>query len=188
MKTIDKENLKLIAIIWGVTAVLAVAAYNFAVIPQTLNKQSFEKQLADKKNLYEFAQNMADEKKRQQLDSDMEKLRSELDKYVIGFQEASNLTFDISKIATEKKVSSFSIMSNYNSKNKAIKNSKDIYENKIKIKFDSGFNQFAAMLNALERHQPVFFINSFKIRSVGKTNKKSVDMDISFFMKKGQEG
>jgi hypothetical protein len=188
MKMLDQENLKLIAIVWGVTVALTVAAYNFVIVPQVQAKQSLKKQLVDKKHLYEFAQDMSDDKKRQELVDDMEKLRSELSKYVVGFENSSNLTFDISRIANEKKVSSFSIRAGDYSKSKTIGTSKDLYENHVKIKFNAGFSQFAAMLNALERHRPVFFIEDFKInRAAGNnTNDNSVEMNISFLMKKSQ--
>ena len=187
---IDKENLKLVAIVWGLSVVLAGAAYNFVIVPQIQAKQTLKKQLAEKKHLYEFAQNMSDVKKRQEFNKDIEELRGELAKYVVNFENSSNLTFDISRIANEKRVSSFSIKGSDYSKSKTIETSKDIYKNHVKIKFNAGFSQFAAMLNALERHQPVFFIDDFKIKRAGNndTNDNSVDMNISFLTKKGQEG
>ncbi len=190
MKMIDKENLKIVAVVWGLTVVLAVAAYNFAIVPQAQAKQTLKKQLAEKKHLYEFAQNMSDEKKRQEFNKDIEELRDELGKYVVSFQDSSNLTFDISRIANEKRVSSFSIKGSDYSRSKTIGTSEDIYENHVKIKFNAGFSQFAAMLNALERHRPVFFIDNFKIKRAGNnnTNDNLVDMNISFLTKKDPEG
>ncbi len=65
---------------------------------------------------------------------------------------------------------------------------KNLQENRIEIAFASNFRQFASFLNALERHQPVIFVDRFKVSrgdQSGTPNK--VDMALSFFVRKKQD-
>jgi len=63
-----------------------------------------------------------------------------------------------------------------------------IYENYIDISFNAGFSQFAALLNALERHWPVVFVDKFTITRSRQDNlERPVTMNLTVFVKKKQE-
>ena len=113
--------------------------------------------------MYESALKTTQEETKIKLNEQVERLRNRLGDFVIDFEDSADLTFDISQIASEKKVAYFSIQSKDNRDFTAIPNCDYLYENRIDIGFSSGFNQFATFLNALEKHRPVLFVNGFTI-------------------------
>ncbi len=98
------------------------------------------------------------------------------------------MTFDIGRIANEEKVASFSIRNNDKQSVSDIPDCNSICENHIDISFIAGFNQFATFVNALERHQPVLFVNEFSIsRSKKGQSAYQVSLDVAAFVKKRQD-
>jgi len=96
------------------------------------------------------------------------------------------LTFDISQIANEKKLDSFSIKGKDTSEKST--DFKYLSENRIDVSFAAAFNQFATFLNALERHWPVIFVDSFKItRSRRAEPDHKVNMNLAVFVRKRQD-
>ncbi len=98
------------------------------------------------------------------------------------------MTFDISQIANDEKVSSFSIKTKDSRELSALPDCSYIAENHIEISFTGHFKQFATFLNALERHRPVLFIDKFMI-----TNSRledagyRVSLDVTFLVGKPHE-
>jgi hypothetical protein len=61
-------------------------------------------------------------------------------------------------------------------------------ETNIDISFVSGFNQFAAFVNNLERHRPVFFVHAFKIaRSNQDKSVYTVTLDVRALVRRPRE-
>jgi hypothetical protein len=119
----------------------------------------------------------------------IENLRNKLKNFVIDFKDSANLTFDISQIAGQKGVSSFSIETKKGSGPPQKTSDKHLSESYIDISFSAvDFNQFAALLNALERHQPVIFVNKFAItRSKKGESEHQVKMNLAVFVRKIQD-
>ncbi|HUT45075.1 MAG TPA: hypothetical protein VMX36_02270 [Sedimentisphaerales bacterium] len=176
------------AIAWAACLVLFVLAYMFVLGPQRSNRKSLESTLAEKKELYEFAQRATQKQTKIRLNEEIEGLRNVLKDFVVDIEDSANLTFDIGRIANEEDVSSFSIKSNDKQGVSEIPDCNSICENHIDISFIAGFNQFATFVNALERHQPVLFVNEFTIsRSNKGESAYQVSLDIAAFVKKRQE-
>ena len=98
------------------------------------------------------------------------------------------MTFDIGRIANEENVSSFSIKNNDKQSVSEIPDCKNICENHIDISFIAGFNQFATFVNALERHQPVLFVNEFTISRSNKGEPTyQVSLGVAAFVRKQKE-
>jgi len=189
MKSIyGKYFIKLI-LTWASCSVLFFLVYMFVLGPQENNKKQLGKQLVEKKRIYNSALNATQKETKIQLGEQIQQLRDKLKDFVIDFEDSANLTFDISQIAGGKKVSSFNIESTKdNSKSRAGSN-KYIFENHINVSFlTADFNQFAALLNALERHRPVIFVDGFSITRAERGNSDhKVDMSLSVFVKKTQD-
>jgi hypothetical protein len=158
--------------------------------PQQNSKEQLKKQLKEKKQMYESALKATEKETQIQLKEQIEQLQNRLKDFVIDFEDAANLTFDISQIASEKAVTAFSIETDKKdgSRDQA-KSDKYIFESRIDINFlTAGFNQFAALLNALERHQPVIFVDRFEItRSDRDGSARQVNMSLAVFVKKIQD-
>jgi hypothetical protein len=176
------------AIAWTACLVLFILAYILVLGPQNSSKKRLKSTLAEKKQLYEFAQRATQEQTKIRLNEQIEGLRDILKDFVVDFEDSANLTFDIGRIANEEDVSSFSIKNNEKQGISEIPDCNSICENHIDISFIARFNQFATFLNALERHQPVLFVNEFTIsRSKKGESVYQVTLDVAAFVKKQQE-
>ena len=149
MKPIYKKYLKTIALIWAGSFVLLFVVYMLALAPQQKNKKRVERQLAEKTKQYDIAVKAAQEETKIQLNEQLEQLQDRFKHFVVGFDESANLTFEISQIANQNNVSSFSVKTKNANKRSETDDYKYISENYIDISFAAGFNQFAALLKDL---------------------------------------
>ena len=174
-------------IIWAACLVLFVLIYFLSLGPQNRAKKRLESELNQKKQKYEFAQNASKEETKIRLYEQIEDLSNKLDIFVIDYEESANLSFDISQIAIDKKVSSL-IVENDNKKTaSAVSDSNNIFESYISVKFVGGFKQFAAFLNALERNKPVLFVKEFTISPANQNvSAYQVKLDVTAFVRKQQ--
>jgi Tfp pilus assembly protein PilO len=187
MKSIYKKYLTTVSLIWTGSLVLLLLVNVFLLAPQRNSKKELEKELTGKKQLYESAMKMSQQETRAQLNKQMEDLRGELRNFVADSEDSVNLTFDISKIASEKNLTAFSIKSGDSRVIAAMPKCNYIAEDQIDVSFTGGFNEFAVFLNALERHQPVVFVNRFTItRSEESGSRPQINMDLSVLVKKKQ--
>ena len=176
------------AIAWAACLVLFIVAYMFILGPQKKSRKALESTLAEKKQMYEFAQKASQEQTKIRLNEQIESLQGTIKSFVVDFEDSANLTFDIGRIANEEKVASFSIKNNDKQSVSDIPDCNSICENHIDISFIAGFNQFATFVNALERHQPVLFVNEFSIsRSKKGQSAYQVSLDVAAFVKKRQD-
>jgi Tfp pilus assembly protein PilO len=175
------------AIAWSACLVLFVLAYVIILGPQRSNRKRLENTLTEKKQQYEMAQEAAQEQTKIRLNEQIDSLQNTLKDFVLDFEDSANLTFDIGRIANEERVDSFSIKSDDKQSVSEIPDCNSICENHIDISFIAGFNQFATFVNALERHQPVLFVNEFSIsRSKKGQSAYQVSLDVAAFVKKQQ--
>ena len=185
---IYRKYLTRATIAWAACLVLFVLAYIFVLGPQKSSRKRLERTLTEKKQQYEMAQIATQEQTKNRLNEQIEGLRDILKDFVVDFEDSANLTFDIGRIANEEDVSSFSIKSNDKQGISEIPDCNSICENHIDISFIAGFNQFATFVNALERRQPVLFVNKFTMtRSNKGESAYQVSLDIAAFVKKQQE-
>jgi len=176
------------AIAWAACLVLFIVAYMFILGPEKKSRKALESTLAENKQMYEFAQKASQEQTKIRLNEQIEKLQGTIKNFVVDFEDSANLTFDIGRIANEEKVASFSIRNNDKQSVSDIPDCNSICENHIDISFIAGFNQFATFVNALERHQPVLFVNEFSIsRSKKGQSAYQVSLDVAAFVKKRQD-
>jgi Tfp pilus assembly protein PilO len=179
------------SVVWAVSFVLFVLAYFLVISPQLQVKAQLVKEVVEKQQEYNAAVNAAQEDNKKKLADEVDGLKSKLGDYAVEFEESANLTFDISRIAADKQVGSFTVKTTEQSKDADRDKSapKYLQENRIDISFASNFGQFASFLNALERHRPVIFVDKFKVsRGTQGETVHEVDMDLSVLVKKRPEG
>jgi Tfp pilus assembly protein PilO len=184
-----KKYLLTMGVVWAASLGLFVLAFVFLVSPQRKITADLARELAEKNKLCESALEAAREENKKKLLDEVQELKSRLGDYVVEFEESANLTFDISRIAGDKQVSSFTVKTPDQSRNSDQSDSKNLQENRVEVSFNSDYGQFASFLNALERHRPVVFVDKFKlgIDRQGEAGIK-VDMDLSFMVKRKPEG
>jgi Tfp pilus assembly protein PilO len=182
MKPAYKKYIKIVALIWTGCFVLFLFFYMLVISPQKSNKNQLDKQLADKKQIYESAMKVSQEEARTKIKKQMEELQGKSKEFVVEQRDLANLTFDISQLSKENKLASFSIKT---ADIQDITGCNFIAQNQIYVSFTAGFNQFAAFLNAIERHRPAVFVDNFTItREEQDISASQVTMELSVFVKK----
>ncbi|MCX5637823.1 MAG: GspMb/PilO family protein [Planctomycetota bacterium] len=183
-----KKYFSTVALIWAGCFTVFFFGYLLFLAPQYSSKKLIENKLSDRRQRHESITKVAQEENRIRAKEEIERLRGRLNDFVIDFEDSANLTFDISQIAGDKKVTAFSIKSKDTGAVSPIPNCEYICESRIEISFTAGFNQFATFLNALERHHPVIFVDSFAIsRSRQKESGCQATLSVAMFVKKQQE-
>lgn len=162
MKLNYKKYIGAVALIWLPCFMLLAIFYLLIVRPQNRKRSDVEGKLTETRRLCEAAETVMQEKGRAELNRQLDQFLAKIRDYAIDEKGSTDVTFAISKIANEKKVTDFNIRTADNQPASANSN-KYIYEKRISVDFTSGFNQFAGFLNALERYQPVIFVNDFRM-------------------------
>jgi hypothetical protein len=187
MNAIYKKCFKVVPIAWGVSVAAALIINMIVIAPQKERMEKIRQQLADKRQTYQAILGIGKQKTRDKLNKQMEQWRNSLNDFVTSPEGMAGLTFDIGQIAKDTKIDSFSITPQNNHDSKDMADSRYISENQMNLNFKSSFNKFAVFLNALERHQPVIFVNEFSINHVERADLvNQVNMDLSVFVKKQQ--
>jgi len=182
-----KKYLTTAGLIWAACSVVFLLAYIFVLRPQKNYEKRTQNKLAERKQMHESAIRAAQKETKIRSNEQVERLRNKLQDFVIDFENLANLTFDISQIANDKKVASFSIKTKESRGLLTTQEGKYIRESRSVISFIGGFNQFAAFLNALERHRPVIFVDKFTIaRSMQGDSGYQVSLNVAAFVKKQQ--
>jgi Tfp pilus assembly protein PilO len=187
MKPVYRKYIKTAGKIWAVCFGLLALAYMFVLVPQKKSLKRTRQQLAVQTQKYESAKQAGQEEYQLKQREEIELLESKLRDFVVGREDSDNITFDISQIAKQKKVNDFSIKHLDKSKHGVADKleCKFIAESYISVSFTGEFDQFAKLLNALERHRPAIFVDEFKIaRSRKEGSAHEVDMEMAIFVKK----
>jgi hypothetical protein len=184
---IYRKYLTTVALVWAACFMLFFFIYMLVLRPLKGSQKRMESRLTEKKQMYESALNAAQEETKIRLNEQIEHLRNRLEDFVIDFEGSANLTFDISQIATEKKLASFSIKGKGNNEVSAIPNCDHICESHIDISFTALFRQFATFLNALERHRPILFVDKIAVRSGRSNSGPQVNMNLVVFIRKQKD-
>ena len=187
-KAVRIKFIKTAGLVWAACIVILLLAYVFILRPQKNSRKLLESRLAEKKQVYESALRATQKETEIRLNEQIEYLQSRLKDFVVDFEDSANLTFEISQIADEKKVASFSIKGKDNLVLPGEPVHKYISENHIVINFIGGFNQFATFLNALERHRPALLVEKFTIvRSAQDDSVFRVSLNLAAFVRKQQD-
>lgn len=189
-----KTYLKRAGIVWMLSLVLCLLAYMFGLRPQNDGIKRLERSIEEQKQVYAAARRAAQEQNRIQLSEHIDRLRDKLGDFVINSDELTDLTFDISQMADRENLASFSVTprSKQGGRRRGAARkeveARSISENLIDIKFTAGFHQFAAFMNALERNNPILFVDAFEIiRSSQNESVYQATLDVTAFVKKQRD-
>ena len=189
MEAVYKKYLVTIAMIWGACVVGFVCGYMMVIAPALETKVKVEAELLEKQGIRDTANDTTSAIAKKRLKDELAKLQATLGDYAVSYENAAGLTFDISKIVTDKGIVGFKIISLSKDSFAPIQNCKSIGENMFKIGFEGSFQQFAYFLNRLERHTPVIFIDEFSIEAQHSDKEnKTVSMAVSVFVLKPKDG
>jgi hypothetical protein len=180
MKQIHKKYLTNMIFVWAGCFVLFLLLYLIVLAPQNKTRKQIITELVKIKKELTDAQQASQLQNQKILKKKIEDLRQNVGDFVINFEDSANLTFDISQIADKLRLTALSI----NSKgNQSVPSCKLISESQIFISFNAAFNQFITLLNELERHRPVVFVDKFAVtRSNNVYSENDVSMELSVFV------
>jgi Tfp pilus assembly protein PilO len=180
-----KTYLTRAAIVWAVSQALCLLAYVIVLRPQYNAWRRLEGTLAEQKQIYASAQKATQEQSKMELANQIQHLRDQMSHFVIDRKQLPDLTFDISQIANEKNLTlqSVATRTRTGAGRGGLSSDTDadhLSEHHIDVKFSAGFLQFAAFVNALERHKPVLFVDQFEIaRSKRDDSLYQVSLDVA---------
>ncbi|MGD0551690.1 MAG: GspMb/PilO family protein [Sedimentisphaerales bacterium] len=176
-------------IVWGVSFFLSAITYYIFITPQSKIKAQLQEEATEKKGRLEMAFDASLEDNRKKLAAETESLKTMLSNYVSEYEDSPNLTFAVSRIAGDRQVRAFTVKTPEISRQPDQLATKNLQENKMEISFASDFMQFANFVNTLERHQPVVFVDRFRVQRDGQSGAANrVDMSLSFFVRRKQAG
>ncbi len=165
-----KKYLKVSALILIVCMAAFVLLYLLLIGPQNDTQRDIETRLMQCKQEYNLAKIASKEENQALIREEIGNLKSRLNDFVLDNKNASDLTFDISQIANECALSSFSIQSSDVERISESSDPNNVFEKSIKVSFIAEFEDFAYFLNTLERHKPVLFVNKFMLSRQNNSN------------------
>lgn len=163
MHPIHKKYLIIWAILWSCLFVVIAALYIMLVSPQRKILKSVESELAQKRIEYNFVKASDSPISRQRWKNKIKELSDELSAYVAEANSLDDLAFSVSRIASQANVTSFTSRGIGDESYLPIQNCFNIGMTEMTVTFTASFKTFAKLVNTLERHKPVIFIDEFNI-------------------------
>ena len=185
MKSIYRKYFKIGILFWAGCFIVLFLSYLLVLAPQERIRRMTERKLADTKLLAQSAREAAQERNKNLLLDQLSNSGNRLKDFVIDQENANNLTFDIGRISSDIKLTSFSSIFTGSEGTIKTDNYKHIIARQISVNFNSSFNKFAVFLNTLERSRPVIFIDTFSITRSGESDSgHKVDMKLAVLVGK----
>lgn len=186
---LPNRHLTILASVWLPCLALAAAFYMSILRPQRLHIRELAARLEETKRQYAAAHLATTSTNETQAAQVVEKLRSRVADFCVEPELAPNLAFEIVQLASNMGIA-FSTMSPQSSRGSASGPVCDrIMEKRIGIGFASPFHEFATLLNALERHRPIVFVESFAIgRSPLPSSDPQARMELAVLVERPQGG
>lgn len=188
MKRIHKRYLKTISLTWASSLVLLVLGYVTVLGPQGKVARDMSRELSEKERSYNEALEASQQHTKDKLSAQLQQLQDRVGDFVVDFEESAKVTFDIGRIVDELKIGSFNIQNRGGERRGAIEiETEYVSENEVEITFEADFSQFAFLLNKLERHRPVLFVEKFNILPADRDGKPQASMSLVYLVRKPQE-
>ena len=188
MTRAGKKYVKNVALLWTASLAVFLLAYFLVLVPQRQNRDRLSAELAQKEQQRRSARDYEARQAEGAPAQEIQQLHERFNDFVFDFQNTGDLTFAISEIAKDKQVPSLANIHVGERAEPAVADCRRIAESTIDISFKADFNQFLNLVNALERHRPVVFVDTFTItRSRQGDSGHPVEMKLAVFLTSQQE-
>jgi len=188
MKPTYKKYFAVVLLVWGGFLPVLLGLYLLLLVPQREMLEGLKVRLAEKELEYDKAKTATTDETKSNISKQIEQLTRELSVFAADFNQLDNLTFSISRIAGETRVGEFSSRDSAAESYSEIHDCTHIGQTSANIGFTGGFSKFAAVVNALERHKPIIFVDEFSIsESHVKDSDPAVSMQLTVFVRKPRE-
>lgn len=185
MKPVHLKLLVTSGLIWGCSFAILSAAYMCLIFPQTKAGRDINAKLTERKQVYDEYKFANSERACRKRKEEIRMLDEKLTLYVAEEEAIDSLPFDIAAIADAVNVTDFSSTSRsiIDESFLEIQNCGYIGYTLIDIEFTSSFNSFARFVNALERHDPIIFVEELSIiRNNDNPNENIAKIGLSAFI------
>lgn len=183
--TVRSRYLAIVATAWLPCLAVAAAFCLLVVRPQIVRGRDLQARLDEAKRQYEVAQAAAKKEDRVRMAAAVETLSNRVNEFTVELEMAPDLLLEIAKLASDIGAESFAMRPRGRQGLDALPGCDLIGEKCIDISFTARFGRFAALLNALERHQPVLFVESFSIDNTrSQSSGPRVDMAVAVLVEK----
>ncbi len=174
---------------WVPCFALVAAFCLLAIRPQVQRGQELQTKLAEAKSLYAVAQEAAKKDDQVRMAETVEELCGRISDFAARLEAAPDLAFEIAQLANESGVESFAMKPKNRQRLDTLPDCDRIGEKHIDVSFTSPFHGFATFLNALERHRPVLFVESFTIRHPRvQSSEAEVSMELAVLIERPHGG
>ena len=184
---VRNKYLLIMAVVWGPCLMVAGAVYVMVLRPQMDHRHNLEACITQAKQRYARARDAAKPQTKARLTNEVDQLHDHVSQFLLGFDEATELAFEIGTLARETKLESFGMKHSDARASGPGRGCEYLGEKYLNVNFQSRFTRFATFLNALERHHPVVFVETFSIIRPQETNAEPrVDMGLTVLVEKPQ--
>ncbi len=163
MKASEKHLIVKVAVIWGLCAFAVMAFYLGVVFPAQRSAQEVSRCLDEMTRRYEEAGEFVRSRCLEEMRRQVVLLRAELEKYLVSSDAARDSTSRISQIAQRAGIKGYSTRYRNSSSVAELDNCLHVGASWVNISWKGDFEQFARLVNELERHRPVVFVDGFLI-------------------------
>ncbi|MBN1360403.1 MAG: hypothetical protein JW993_07420 [Sedimentisphaerales bacterium] len=187
--TVRNRYLTIVAAAWVPCLALAVGFCLLMVRPQMQRGRELGAKLEETKRQYMVAQAAAKKEDQARLAETVEELRSRVSDFAVELEAAPDLVLEIAKLASDTGVGSFAMRPQSRQGLDTLSGSERLGEKRVEVGFTSRFGGFATFLNALERHRPVLFVESFTIsHSRFQSTEPRVTMELALLVERPHGG
>ena len=163
MKASEKHLIVKVAVIWGLCAFAVIAFYMGVVFPAQRSARQVSGRLDEITSRYEEAGEFVRGRRLEKMQRQIVLLRAELETYLVSRDAARDNASAISRIAERTGIKGYSTRYRNSSLIAELDNCLHVGASWIDISWKGDFEQFARLINELERHRPVVFVDGFLI-------------------------
>jgi hypothetical protein len=186
---VRNRYLAIVAMAWVPCLAAGVAFCLLTLRPVMLRAKQLQTQLEEAKQQYAVAQAAAKKEDQARMIEAVERLRSRVADFAVALEAAPDLVLEIAQLARDTGVESFAMRPRNTQGLDTLPDCDRIGEKRIDVSFAAPFHGFAALLNALERHHPVLFVESFLIsHSRLQSSEPQINMELAVMVEKPQGG
>jgi len=157
-----KTSVRMICV-WSGLMVVLLLAYVFCVLPARSHAKRISLRLLERQSELGKAIHYADKENIQSLLNSAKISRDRLLQFVTETDIATDCGFIVSKIAEQMKISDFTSRYHTGKATAAIPNCEHISMTQMNLSWRGSFSEFLHLINRLERHSPVVFVDSFSL-------------------------
>jgi len=183
LKNKPSRYIKILSVIWLLSAVLAGIGYFLLYLPLQLQIAQINNKINISNTALHEAQLAAQKKTQLQQKKQYNAAQNLIKKFSVPSDTVTGMVFGIGRIASDLSLIEFSSKNQTDQESSAAESEteKQIAEVWLNVDFKATFNQFIQFVNRLESDKPMVFIESLLFRKdIQNSKMNTVSLDLSF--------